>query len=118
MKTNRVFAAVASLIRAKDALAKREQVLIAELNRVLPSMGYRVISEADRNGPIRQATRGPARIRKTLVCPHCDRTFGHPLHLGRHVSAMHSMDGTRRSRTRARAKVQARQRRGVTKARR
>ena len=111
MNGNSFAKAVQSLVKARGSLAQREQALMAELNRILPGMGYRVVAAADRNGPTSSVPRSAARrafqrARKTLTCPHCDRTFGHPLHLGRHVSAMHKTNGVRRSKAKARKKAQ------------
>lgn len=92
---------VESVIAQKSAIADREKQLIANLNRVLPDMGYRVVPIAEGDGAeralrVRRAHRasgrpmGPVReADKVLPCPHCPRKFAHPLHLGRHVGAMH-----------------------------
>lgn len=89
---------VESVIAQKSAIADREKQLIANLNRVLPDMGYRVVPIAV-GGAAERARRaqrpsgrpmGPVReADKILPCPHCSRKFAHPLHLGRHVAAMH-----------------------------
>jgi hypothetical protein len=83
---------VESVLAEKTAVATKERELISNLNRVLPDMGYRVV-------PIdAQASKSESRVRrgrlirprgKPLVCPQCPRTFAHPLHLGRHMSATH-----------------------------
>ena len=111
---------VQSIVKARGSLAQREQALIAELNRILPGMGYRVVPAADKNGPTSRVPRTAAkrafhRARKTLTCPHCDRTFGYPLHLGRHVSAMHKTNGARRAKART-AQARTRTKRGAKKA--
>lgn len=89
---------VESVLAQKSAIADREKQLIANLNRVLPDMGYRVvpIGEGGSAERARRAQRasgrpmGPVReADKILPCPHCPRKFAHPLHLGRHVGAMH-----------------------------
>jgi uncharacterized C2H2 Zn-finger protein len=115
MNGNSFAKAVQSLVKAKGSLAQRAQALAAELNRILPGMGYRVLPAADKNGPTSSMPRSAARrafqrARKTLTCPHCDRKFGHPLHLGRHVSAMHKTSGVGRSKAKARKKAQVRRR--------
>jgi hypothetical protein len=90
--------ALQSVIAQKSAIADREKQLIANLNRVLPDMGYRVVPIAEGDGAERARRAHPASGRpigpvreadKVLPCPHCPRKFAHPLHLGRHVGAMH-----------------------------
>jgi hypothetical protein len=89
-----------SLTTQKQLLMKREQKLIATLNRLLPRLGYRIVTAALSDGVGRRSAQ-PRRTmtsrRKSLACPHCDRRFAHPLHLGRHVSAMHRNDASRPS---------------------
>jgi hypothetical protein len=79
-----------ALSAEKQALLSREHKLIADLNAVLPGLGYRVVSVSDGQPSRATVKRTPsATTPKPLSCPHCDRTFGRPLHLGRHISAMH-----------------------------
>jgi uncharacterized C2H2 Zn-finger protein len=99
---NELVRSVKSVLADKAAVASRERQLIEDLNRVLPEIGYRVVPATDRPGaPAARETaaavqselnrRQPAKIRdKSLQCPHCDRRFARPLHLGRHMSATHS----------------------------
>ena len=112
---NSIAGAVQSLVKAKRSLAHREQALIADLNRVLPGIGYRVVPAAAKNGPTlgvpRLASqRAFRRARKTLTCQHCGRKFGHALHLGRHVATMHPTDGARRSNVKTPSKARGRRR--------
>jgi hypothetical protein len=112
---NRIAGAVQSLVKAKRSLAQREQALIADLNRVLPGIGYRVIPVAPKNGsipgvPHLASKRASRRARKTLTCQHCGRKFGHARHLGRHVAAMHPTDGARRSKVKVPSKSGGRRR--------
>lgn len=97
---------VESVLAEKTALANKERELISNLNRVLPGIGYRVVPIALRAPRPHGATRRARLTRpdgKPLSCPQCSRTFAHPLHLGRHMSATH---GSRRSaKTRAGAKA-------------
>jgi uncharacterized C2H2 Zn-finger protein len=85
---------VKSLGAQKTAVAKRERELIENLNRVLPGMGYRVVPNAAGSQAQRLPSRSGRAAGKPLRCPRCARTFAHPLHLGRHMSAIH---GTKRA---------------------
>jgi hypothetical protein len=82
-----------SIVTEKQSLMKREQVLIATLNRMLPGLGYRIVASEGSDGAgsrrSAQTHRALAGHRKSIACPHCDRRFAHRLHLGRHVAAMH-----------------------------
>ena len=80
---------VQSVVAEKSALADKEKQLIENLNRVLPAMGYRVMRVERSRRRRGRPTRTTPEAEKTLVCPHCSRRFAHPLHLGRHVAAMH-----------------------------
>ncbi len=89
---------VESVLAQKRVLDAKEQQLIASLNRVLPGMGYQVVPTADggkagashrRGRALGSSNRAGGSARKTLVCAQCGRRFSHPLHLGRHTSAMH-----------------------------
>lgn len=73
------------LLAEKRALAASEQRLIGDLNRVLPAIGYRVVTRA----PLAKAASRSADGAMPLACPRCSRRFAHPLHLGRHLSATH-----------------------------
>lgn len=109
---------VESVLAEKTAVATKERELISNLNRVLPDIGYRVVPIA---APANQKAHGaarkahgapreprPARLTrpegKPLSCPQCPRTFSHPLHLGRHLSATHGAKKGTSARTRSRAK--------------
>jgi uncharacterized C2H2 Zn-finger protein len=94
---------VESVLAEKTALANKERELITNLNRVLPGIGYRVVPIALRGQKLRSGTRRTRPDAKPLSCPQCARTFAHPLHLGRHMSATH---GTKRAgKGRARVKL-------------
>ena len=84
------------LAREKEGLryrgqlvAKTERRLVEDLNRLLPTIGYRLVPKTGSKlkGIVANGTR---RI-KRLLCPKCDRRFAHPLPLSRHLSATHGI---------------------------
>jgi hypothetical protein len=87
------------LAAEKKAVLQRQAALVANLNKLLPSIGYRVVPlEDEGRADARSNLRGGRRsttltarplLNKTLVCRYCQRTFALPLHLGRHISVMH-----------------------------
>lgn len=109
---------VASVLAQKRALGLKEQQLIASLNRVLPDMGYQVVPAADggkaarrRPGrPLGSSARPAGSAPKRLVCAQCGRRFSHPLHLGRHTSAMHKTSGSKPATKASPRKVRRRKR--------
>jgi hypothetical protein len=100
---------VKSFLQQRHALAEKEKQLIADLNRVLPQLGYRVVpidngTAASRTPAEGTTLRGAARSQvlaktapKSLACPRCTRRFAHPLHLGRHISATHGIKRKKRA---------------------
>lgn len=89
---------VKSLLEQKKTVADREKQLIEDLNRVLPTMGYRVVPvESDQIAKDRSKSgsksNGKSAARggrgRVYACEQCGRKFGHWLHLGRHVSTIH-----------------------------
>jgi hypothetical protein len=68
-------------------VAQTERRLLANLTRVLPTIGYRLVPLTGQG--LRGATTNGARRVKRLSCPKCDRRFAHPLPLARHLSATH-----------------------------
>ena len=101
------------LAAEKRAVFQRQTALVSNLNKLLPSIGYRVVPLENEGGAVgRRPVHSGARsaglsvrpLGKPLVCPHCSRTFALPLHLGRHLSVMHkgavtpSASGTREER--------------------
>jgi len=69
-------------------LRQVEQQLMSNLGRLLSRIGYRLVSHnggAAATRPRIDGRSSPKRIR----CPECDRRFGRPLHLARHMSAIH-----------------------------
>jgi hypothetical protein len=81
------------LAAEKKAIQQRQSALVASLNRLLPSIGYRVVPVAP-DAAMRARPRATARATKPLTCPQCQRTFALPLHLGRHISVMHRTQRT------------------------
>lgn len=86
------------LAAEKKAVLQRQTALVASLNKLLPSIGYRVVPlESEGRTDLRSTGGGRRRPaptavllrNKPLVCQHCNRTFALPLHLGRHISVMH-----------------------------
>jgi hypothetical protein len=99
---------VESVLAEKTALANKERQLISNLNRVLPGIGYRVVPIGQRRQKVRGRRRSARLTRsdaKPLSCPQCGRTFAHPLHLGRHLSATHGMKRAGKGRVKARKKA-------------
>ncbi len=86
---------VKAFLAQKNAVESRERQLIEDLNRVLPEIGYRVVpaeraqSAPETPAPVMRNGDGSSTV-KLLACPHCDRRFARPLHLGRHIAATHS----------------------------
>jgi hypothetical protein len=79
-------------------LKQTERQLIEGLGRLLSTIGYRLVSS---NGRSTKATSSRADGRaapKRIHCPECDRRFGRPLHLARHMSAMHKGKNTTKKR--------------------
>ena len=110
---------VESVLAQKRVLDAKEQQLIASLNRVLPGMGYQVVPTAEggkagvrrrRGRPPGSAIRPAGSAPKTLVCAQCGRRFSHPLHLGRHTSAMHKASGRKSAAKTSRRKAGRRKR--------
>jgi hypothetical protein len=76
---------IQSLIAQKRVVTEREKQLVENLNRVLPSIGYRVVPLED---GLRRSQPKP-RSTKEYECPHCARRFTLQMHLGRHLAAVH-----------------------------
>jgi len=86
-----VFKERLDLTHREKKLADLERRIIQEMGRVLPSLGYRIVSA---NG--RASKRPSLLIRKrsldkdkSLKCPRCDRHFSLKMHVARHLSAIH-----------------------------
>jgi uncharacterized C2H2 Zn-finger protein len=95
---------VESVLAERTAVATKERELINNLNRVLPGIGYRVVPLARPEPTSRKAQRRARLARpsgKPLSCPRCSRTFAHPLHLGRHMSATHGTKQSSRGKSKA-----------------
>ena len=83
-------------------LKQTERRVIDSLGRLLSSLGYRLVGV---NGGAARTTSARVDGRaapKRIRCPECDRRFGRPLHLARHMSAKHRRKKTARK---ARAKA-------------
>ncbi len=86
---NDIVKSLEALATEKQSLADQERRLITALNRVLPQIGYQVVRNASSEGKRARRVSTGAGGPKKLVCPHCDRRFARPLHLGRHLSVTH-----------------------------
>lgn len=87
---------VKTLLEQKKTIADRERQLIEDLNRVLPTMGYRVVpvgAELQGAGKSVSKSNGKSGVKggkgRVYACEQCGRKFGHWLHLGRHMSTIH-----------------------------
>ena len=76
---------VAPLFRSLKRLARDQQRVIAQLQRLLPIL----------NGTPKAAI--AAKAPKRLRCPRCDRRFAHPMNLGRHLQATHGRKMARKA---------------------
>ncbi len=92
---NSLVKALGELARERQTLREKERQLVRKerqtvdsLRRLLPRMGYRVVSIAGANHGKLKGMHSNGRA-KRIPCPKCDRHFSHPLPLARHVSAMH-----------------------------
>jgi hypothetical protein len=90
-----VLASLKKLAHERERLRERERKILAEerrqvrqLDRLVSSLGYRILPDDKRRTAISLGTRKRAR-RKTLKCPKCDRRFSHPLPMARHMTATH-----------------------------
>jgi hypothetical protein len=101
--------ALTSFVQDRVRITQRERQLVAMLNRLLPSLGYRVVPNGgSRDTGARLSARSSAQ--KSLVCEVCDRRFAHPLHLGRHMAATHRAKAERRAKERRKPRASARSR--------
>ena len=100
MSDTSFISSLTTFAKAKLRMAEREKQLVTALNSVLPRLGYRVVPASIDGSTNNQSDSDRVRT-QSFSCPHCDRRFGHPLHLGRHVSAMHKKQPRRRTQVRA-----------------
>jgi hypothetical protein len=99
-----------TLVTDKRAILLREEKLVTGLRHVLGRLGYQLEAIAANGGSrpsgktswSRSAQAG-SRASGAISCPECRRTFALPLHLGRHMSAMHAAGKARHSATPASA---------------
>ncbi len=75
-------------------VAQTERRLLANLTRLLPTIGYRLVPLPGHG--LKTASANGVRRAKRLPCPKCDRRFAHPLPLARHLSATHGIKKTAR----------------------
>ena len=95
---DRLLSSLKTLARQRQVIKDKERQVdqverrfIENLGRLLTPLGYRLLpsnGQATKSGRASGVSSTPA-IRR-LRCPHCDRRFARPLHLGRHLSAAHS----------------------------
>ena len=106
---NNLMSALTSFVQDRVRITQRERQLVAMLNRLLSSLGYRVVpnGESPHTGARLSARSAP---QKSLVCDVCDRRFAHPLHLGRHMAATHRAKAERRAKDRRKTRASARSR--------
>jgi hypothetical protein len=94
---DRLLSSLKTLARQRQVIKEKERQveqverrLIENLGRLLTPFGYRL---RPLNGRASKSGRSPgangAPLVKRLRCPHCERRFARPLHLGRHLSAAH-----------------------------
>jgi len=105
---------VESVLAEKTAVATKERELVSNLNRVLPGIGYRVVAITAKVQRVKASGRAGRQMRpeaKPLSCPQCSRTFAHPLHLGRHLSATHGTKSTHEAKRTRRAAAKSKTRR-------
>src|SRR5262245_23435587 len=105
---------VESVLAEKTAVATKERELVSNLNRVLPGIGYRVVAITAKVQHAKAPGRAGRQMRpeaKPLSCPQCSRTFAHPLHLGRHLSATHGAKSTHEAKRTRRPAAKSRARR-------
>lgn len=94
---DRLLSSLKTLARQRQVINEKERQVeqverrfIENLGRLLTPLGYRLLplnGQATKSGRASGMSRTPAI--KRLRCPHCDRRFARPLHLGRHLSAAH-----------------------------
>jgi hypothetical protein len=93
MATN-LLKVIEALSSEKDAVLKREEKLVSGLRETLSRLGYQLEAighdGASRPGHrARQRRSAPSLGANAVTCSECGRRFALPLHLGRHMSAMH-----------------------------
>jgi hypothetical protein len=95
---DRLLSSLKTLARQRQVIKEKERQVeqverrfLENLGRLLTPLGYRLLpvdGRATKSGRPLGANSTP--LIKRLRCPHCDRRFARPLHLGRHLSAAHS----------------------------
>ena len=80
---------VASLIRSLERVARYQQQVILNLQRLLPT-----INTAQKQNAVKK--RYAPKMRR-LRCPRCSRRFALPMNLGRHLQASHRRKSAKRA---------------------
>ena len=78
------------LQQKEQKIADTQRRLLSEVGRLLSSFGYTLVA-VNGGGTARAPVRGRRRAvpKQRLKCAQCDRPFAYPMHLARHMSAMH-----------------------------
>lgn len=84
-------------------LADRERTLVADIGRALSGFGYRLarLDEAIVAAPARRKRK--LLVRQDLKCPKCERRFFFPMHVARHMNAVHRRKAKRRDQQKIKA---------------
>jgi hypothetical protein len=78
------------LQQKEQKVAETQQRILNEVGKLLSGFGYRVVAMnggGTRRNALRPRRRAVAKQR--LKCAQCDRPFAYPMHLARHMRAMH-----------------------------
>src|SRR5262245_8783236 len=78
-----------SLEAMGEKVVTRERRLMDALGQLLSRSGYRVVSVNGAESRRGNSVARKRKLAKTLKCPKCTRRFSLPMHVARHVSAMH-----------------------------
>src|SRR5262245_9133789 len=92
MKQN-AWAFLEDLNRERVAIVERERTMLAQISHAVGLLGYRLVPIDEKAITDKQAA-GLSSYKKasgTLLCPTCHRQFIHPMHLGRHIKALHTL---------------------------
>ena len=80
---------VAPLIKSLERVARDQQRVILDLQKLLPSIN----ADVKPNG----TQKASAPKGKRLRCDRCDRRFALPMNLGRHMQATHRRKGAKKA---------------------
>jgi hypothetical protein len=78
------------LQQKEQKIADTQRRLLSEVGRLLSRFGYTLVA-VNGGGAERTPARGRRRTvpKQRLKCAECDRPFAYPMHLARHMSAVH-----------------------------